>query len=277
MFIEFQAPEDDRWPPEYVNVARVLRCIYYGVIAGAFCANMLVVAHTTALSVLGASLALRGPDGSMMTATDGLYEERKSVFNVFGYGLACTLGSVVLCVWIILHWEAALACMIITLITIRKVYENYHRVTRRFDFDENDTVDFKDIFEGAANIHTYRVEPGRHHHQGRQYQHHHNNNHRHQKDAHSNNRSHRARKHHSSGNSTNDRNRHHPYDNSPRYSPNTSDDEEQMELVIPSNSPFNMNQRSGIQQRRGYGGNSSTADSLEEGSHGGDSNYIQTV
>lgn len=117
---------------------------------------MLVVSHTTALSVLGASMALRGPDGSMMTATDGLYEERTSVFTVFAFGLACTLGSVVLIVWIILHWEAALVCMFITVMTCRQVYINYHRVRRRFDFDESETVDFRDIFESAANVYTYR-------------------------------------------------------------------------------------------------------------------------
>ena len=137
-------------------MGRCLKFIYYITITSAFCANMLVVSQTTVLSVLGAGLALRGPDGSMMTATDGLYEERTSVFAVFGIGLACTLGSVVLCVWIILHWEAALVCMVITLITCRKVYPNYQRVCKRFGFDESETVDFRDIFDGAANIHTYR-------------------------------------------------------------------------------------------------------------------------
>lgn len=152
MFIEFSAPEDDRWPSEYVNVARALRCLYYGIIAAAFCANMLVVAHTTALSVLGASLALRGPDGSMMTATDGLYDERPSVFQVFGCGLALTIGSLLVSVWLLLRWEAALICFVVALWTCRKMYTNYRRVVQKFDFDENDTVDFSDIMDGPAAI-----------------------------------------------------------------------------------------------------------------------------
>jgi len=113
---------------------------------------MIVVSHTTALSVLGAGLALRGPDGSMMTATDGLYEERRSVFVIFGIGLACTVGSVVICVWVFLQWESALCCMMITIMTCRTIWKNYKRVQQRFDFDENDTVDFRDIFEGPAAI-----------------------------------------------------------------------------------------------------------------------------
>lgn len=96
-------------------------------------------------------MALRGPDGSMMTATDGLYEERSSVFAIFGIGLACTLSSVVLCVWLMLHWEAALVCMSITLITCRKVYVNYQRVRKKFDFDESETVDFREIFDASNN------------------------------------------------------------------------------------------------------------------------------
>lgn len=113
---------------------------------------MIVVSHTTTLSVLGAGMALRGPDGSMMTATDGLYEERKSVFKIFGIGLACTVGSVVICVWLILHWESAFVCMVLTLLTCRTIYQNYLRVTTRFSFDESETVDFRDIMEGPAAI-----------------------------------------------------------------------------------------------------------------------------
>ena len=131
---------------------RILKFLYYMTIVAAFCANMIVVSQTTVLSVLGAGMALRGPDGSMMTATDGLYEERKSVFLIFGFGLACTVGSVVICVWILLEWESALVCMFLALYTCRKIWKNYRRVSARFGFDENETVDFRDIMEGPAAI-----------------------------------------------------------------------------------------------------------------------------
>ena len=113
---------------------------------------MMVVSHTTALSVLGAGLALRGPDGSMMTATDGLYEERTVVFRAFSVGLASTVGSVVLCVWLILRWEGAIVCMSITAYTCYRIWTNYHRVYNRFAYDESETVDFRDIMEGPAAI-----------------------------------------------------------------------------------------------------------------------------
>ena len=151
MFIEFSPPDEREWG-EHEKMCRLLKIIYYGVIVGAFCANMLVVSHTTTLSVLGAGLALRGPDGSMMTATDGLYEERRSVFYAFGVGLALTVGSVLVSVWLLLRAEAAIVCWIVTVITCRKIYMNYRRVTRHFEFDESDTVDFSDIMNGPAAI-----------------------------------------------------------------------------------------------------------------------------
>jgi hypothetical protein len=151
MFIEFTPQPDSAWG-EYADRARFIKLIYYGVIVSAFCANMLVVSHTTALSVLGAGLALRGPDGSMMTATDGLFEERKPVFRVFAMGLALTVSSILLSVWLLLYWEAALLCFIISFMTCRQMWLNYIRVSNRFGYDESLTVDFRDIMEGPAAI-----------------------------------------------------------------------------------------------------------------------------
>lgn len=133
-------------------IPRTLKFIYYILITSAFCANILVVAQTTILSVLGASLALRGPDGSMMTATDGLYQERAIVFKAFGHGLVLTIGSVVMCVWLHLHWEASLVCCAIAVFTIHRMRETYYRIIKKFDFDESLTVDFNDIFDGPAAI-----------------------------------------------------------------------------------------------------------------------------
>lgn len=134
-----------------------MKMAYYTTIVSAFCANMMVVSHTTALSVLGAGLALRGPDGSMFVSTDGLYEERTSVFYVFGVGLACTVGAITLAVVVILPLESAVIALAISLYTARTIYCNYRRVLRRFDFDERDTVDFRDIMEGPGSIHVRRA------------------------------------------------------------------------------------------------------------------------
>eukprot|EP00980_Cylindrotheca_fusiformis_P008144 scaffold1727_cov133-Cylindrotheca_fusiformis.AAC.47 len=150
MFIEFQPPDNITWGDDLKWFPRILKFVYYITIVSAFCANMIVVSHTTSLSVFGAGMALRGPDGSMMTATDSLYDERNAVFKTFGVGLACTVGSVLTCVWLILHWESAVVCMGIAIFTCRTIFVNYNRALRRFAFDESQTVDFRDIMEGPA-------------------------------------------------------------------------------------------------------------------------------
>ena len=153
MFIEFQPPHDETWE-ELHHVSRAIKFVYYVTIVSAFCANIYVVAQSTSLSVMGSSLALRGPDGSMIHATDGLYEERKYVFASFALGLIATVSSVLACVWLILSPEAALVCMAITAFTGMRMHGAYKRVANKFGFDENDTVDFTDIFEGPAAIRT---------------------------------------------------------------------------------------------------------------------------
>lgn len=145
MFIEFQPPSNAEWGEGRHLIPRALKFFYYILINAAFCSNILVVAQTTLLSLLGSSLALRGPDGSVVTATDGLYEERKRVFQAFGVGLACTVCSVVLVVWLMLTPEAAIVSMSVTVFTAMEIYKQYVRVSQRFMFDETETVDFSDL------------------------------------------------------------------------------------------------------------------------------------
>lgn len=158
LLIELTPSLDSEWiistsESHYLHyLPRFVKGVYYITIVSAFCANIFVVGQTTVLSVMGASLALRGPDGSMMTATDGLYDERNAVFKAFARGLALTLGSVVLAVWLIIPPEAALVCMACTCYTAKIMKHHYERIKSRFIFNEEDTVDFTDLFDGPGNV-----------------------------------------------------------------------------------------------------------------------------
>ena len=158
LFVEFNPPGDDAWQhlnqisPYLMLLPRMLRFVYYPLITMALCSNIMVVANTTTLSLSSTGLALRGPDGSMMTATDGLYEERTAIFQAFYIGLASTVSSVIICVWLFLNWEASVLCMIIAFTTGYKIYKFHERVQNRFGFDESQTVDFNDLFEVGSRI-----------------------------------------------------------------------------------------------------------------------------
>jgi len=151
MFIEFNPPHNVEWG-DSAYIARILKFFYYITILSAFCANILVVGQTSLLSIMGASLALRGPDGSMMVATDGMYDERSSIFIAFSYGLAATVASVVLCVWLFLSAEAAFVCMLITIYTCKIMYVKFKRIKKMFHFNESETVDFSDLFDGPGYV-----------------------------------------------------------------------------------------------------------------------------
>lgn len=52
---------------------------------------------------MGTSLAMRGPDGSMMRAVNGMYQLREQVFALFGVGMMSLLLMAVLGSWILLE------------------------------------------------------------------------------------------------------------------------------------------------------------------------------
>ena len=68
--------------------------MYYGATVIALCAELRCVATITFVSVWGSQLALRGQDGSMQTAVEGMQDERTEIFVCFGVGLIFLLISV---------------------------------------------------------------------------------------------------------------------------------------------------------------------------------------
>ena len=161
MLIEFQPTPLADWHQDHQLVARCLHVVYYTLITSAFGCNLRVVAQTTALSVLGAGLALRGPDGSMGTATDCLYAERRRVFSTFAAGLGLTLSALMVAVWLVLQWEAAAVCWLVAAYTFRAIVHNYHRIQYKLDFDERETVDFGDLMNsGPVLAPEYRAKKG---------------------------------------------------------------------------------------------------------------------
>ena len=55
--------------------------------------QLITVVSTTLLSMLGPGLALRGPDGSMHTAVDGMVDEYRNAFYTFLFGMLATLAA----------------------------------------------------------------------------------------------------------------------------------------------------------------------------------------
>jgi len=82
----------------------VLKLLYLLVTTTAMCLELIAVMNTTLLSMMGPGLALRGPDGSMHPAVDGMMEEYQSAYLCFVLGLIAFHISAALFSWLMFNW-----------------------------------------------------------------------------------------------------------------------------------------------------------------------------
>ena len=80
----------------------MLKGAFYLLVLVSMAAQIHCVCNTTFITVWGAGLALRGPDGSMVEACDGMVAERRQVFISFGIGLIAFLFSAIAVSWILM-------------------------------------------------------------------------------------------------------------------------------------------------------------------------------
>ena len=73
------------------NAGSVNALVFNVCCAIAFAAEVFCVVNTTLLIVWGPGLALRGPEGSMKRAVDGMLQERLVIYISFGLGLAALM------------------------------------------------------------------------------------------------------------------------------------------------------------------------------------------
>ena len=115
-------------------------------------ANILCVANTTFLSVWGTGLAMRGPDGSMARAVDGMYQLRRNVFALFGLGMMALLVTAIFGSWILMNVEAAAASTAVLAYSIYMTWKSYRSITNMFHFNEDDAVSFDDLLDATQTL-----------------------------------------------------------------------------------------------------------------------------
>lgn len=84
-------------PPEAPYVVKLLYLLFT---TAAMSCELIAVLNTTLLSMLGPGLALRGPDGSMHQAVDGMMLEYRRAFFTFGLGLLAFHMSALMFGWL---------------------------------------------------------------------------------------------------------------------------------------------------------------------------------
>lgn len=103
--------------------------------------------------VFGTSLALRGPDGSMVNATNGMYRERRNVFKTFAFGLVATILSGISAVWIHLSTQGAAFVSAIFVYSLYAMAKAFMRIHDNFYFDEADSPDLNSFVSAFMNKH----------------------------------------------------------------------------------------------------------------------------
>ena len=125
--IEITIPPDaDPWAVCILHIMSVI----------SIAANISCVSLSTMTTIWGSSKALRGKDGSMDEAVDGISKERGLIFNSFALGLAGNLCTVLAaCLVLMDHYTMILACIII-LYAGFIIYKNSRRILLKFDLIE---------------------------------------------------------------------------------------------------------------------------------------------
>ena len=142
-FIEFDCPP---------TTNRTIKFLYYISSILSLSANVLCVANTTFLSVWGTGLAMRGPDGSMVRAVDGMYQLRRNVFLLFGVGMMALLVTAIFGSWILMDPEAAVASTLLLAYAIYLTFRSYSSITSMFHFNEDDAVNFDDLLDATQTL-----------------------------------------------------------------------------------------------------------------------------
>jgi len=109
------------------------------------CANLMCTASTTFVSVWGSGKALRGKDGSMDKAVDGMHAERAFIFACFGVGLITTLLALMSAAWILMTLEVAIVATMGIGWSIYVIVRQARRIHAKFGLSVAEAVSFDDI------------------------------------------------------------------------------------------------------------------------------------
>lgn len=144
--------------PEHVNYI-TKACLHASSVIS-ICANISCVSLSTITIIWGNGKALRGKDGSMDEAVDGINHERALIFKTFAIGLGCNLTTVLFACCILMDTEAAFISISTVLFTAYVIWTNARRIQKKFLLQEyvklNDLTQYHPV--AAAAVHDEEVD-----------------------------------------------------------------------------------------------------------------------
>jgi len=136
--------------PENANAFTVF--LYFVFVFITLTSELHCVAMTTMIAVCGTGLALRGPDGSIQKAVDGMYEERRQVFQSFAVGLFSILGAAMTAAIMLTDLPTAFICGTVIISCIYRLVSFSKRIMQRFAFEDSETTNIDDLLDFSSNL-----------------------------------------------------------------------------------------------------------------------------
>mmetsp|Transcript_25781 Transcript_25781/g.60183 ORF Transcript_25781/g.60183 Transcript_25781/m.60183 type:complete len:248 (-) Transcript_25781:565-1308(-) len=133
-------------PPE----PEVLRVLFLMSTVSALGLQLVTVVTTTLLSMLAPGLALRGPDGAMHAAVDGMIDEYRLGFYTFLFGLLFIHGAAIFFVWLAFPLMEAVVLTTCLMFSLFMMYRYIRKMFVTFALPK-DTLD-SGKFEGAEAV-----------------------------------------------------------------------------------------------------------------------------
>ncbi|KAJ1641428.1 hypothetical protein T492DRAFT_919584 [Pavlovales sp. CCMP2436] len=124
-------------PPEAPYVVRLLYLLFT---TAAMSCELIAVLNTTLLSMLGPGLALRGPDGSMHQAVDGMMLEYRRAFFTFALGLLAFHMSALMFGWLMFRPLVASSMTVCILVALRVLWRYVVRIFAKFQLPKDMVV-----------------------------------------------------------------------------------------------------------------------------------------
>lgn len=101
------------------------------------CSNITCVSLSTITTIWGSGKALRGTDGSMDEAVEGINNERTIIFNSFAMGLAGNLCTIFCACFMIMDPPVSFICAGILVYTLWLIFSNARRIQSKFALGDN--------------------------------------------------------------------------------------------------------------------------------------------
>jgi hypothetical protein len=121
--------------PTWDSDKKTEEIIFYTLVSVSIGFNILTLCISSWCMIFGPGLAIRGPDGSMSRAVEGMYAERKWALRFFWTGLFFIMLSGISLGWLKFHWKTATTMTVIFMAFIVTFFVYVKYVTRpRFRF-----------------------------------------------------------------------------------------------------------------------------------------------